>query len=371
MLKFLLEKEFKQFIRNPFLPRLVLLIPVMMLLVLPWAADLNTKHVRLAVVDRDGSPYSQRLVRKATSSDYFLLYEQFGCYREALHAVEMGEADLILEIPRHFERDLIREKITDVLIAANTVNGTKGLLGSSYLARILADFTREISVEQGAGVQITTRTPQLEVIPEVRYNPQMDYKRFMVPAFMVILMTLICGFLPALNVVTEKEVGTIEQINVTPVGRTVFILAKLIPYWIMGFIVLTIGMLIAWLVYGITPAGSLLTIYAAFVVYVVALSGFGIVISNHSSTMQQAMFLTFFFMIIFVLLSGIFTPISSMPAWAQGITLFNPLRYFVTIIRSVFFKASSVADLGIDFLALGCFAIVSNVWAVVSYRKSS
>lgn len=143
MLKFLLEKEFKQFIRNPFLPRLVLLIPVMMLLVLPWAADLNTKHVRLAVVDRDGSPYSQRLVRKATSSDYFLLYEQFGCYREALHAVEMGEADLILEIPRHFERDLIREKITDVLIAANTVNGTKGLLGSSYLARILADFTRE------------------------------------------------------------------------------------------------------------------------------------------------------------------------------------------------------------------------------------
>ena len=282
MLKFLLEKEFKQFFRNPFLPRLVLLIPVIMLLVLPWGPPtLNTKHVRLAVVDRDGSPYSERLVRKATSSDYFLLYGQFDSYDRALARCRDGRSG-----PHSGDSPTLRtrsdpRKRTDVLIASQHGQRHQRAAGQLLLARILTDFTHEISVEQGAGVQITTRSPQLEVIPEVRYNPRMDYKRFMVPAFMVILMTLICGFLPALNVVTEKEIGTIEQINVTPVRRTVFILAKLIPYWIMGFVVLSIGLLIAWLVYGITPAGSLLTIYAAFAIYVVALSGFGIVISNH------------------------------------------------------------------------------------------
>jgi len=371
MLKYLLEKEIKQFIRNSLLPRLVLFMPVMMLLIMPWAADLITKNVKLVVVDHDHSTFSHRFVNKATASDYFLMYGSSGSYDQAMELIEKGDADIILEIPHNFERDLMRSGIARVLISANTVNGTKGSLGSSYLSQITAGFGEELSKETGRPLVVEPRSATLKVVPNIRYNPTMDYKKFMVPAFMVMLMTLICGFLPALNIVMEKETGTIEQINVTPVGKITFILAKLIPYWIMGVIVLTLSLVIAWLVYGIVPAGSLLAIYTGFVVYVIALSGFGIVVSNYSATMQQAMFVMFFFMMIFILMSGLFTPVSSMPDWAQKITLVNPLRYFIKIMRSIFFKASTVADLWLDYTVLVGFAMLSNLWAVLSYRKTS
>ncbi len=371
MLKYLLEKEFKQFVRNSLLPRLVLFMPVMMLLIMPWAADLITKNVKLAVVDHDHSGFSGRFVNKATSSGYFLLYGNYGSYAQAMEAIEKGEVDIILEIPHDFERDLVRAGVGQVLISANTVNGTKGSLGSSYLSQITADFGEELSEETGRPVSAEARAARLDVIQNFRFNPTMDYKKFMVPAFMVMLLTLICGFLPALNIVMEKEAGTIEQINVTPVGKITFIVAKLIPYWIMGVVVLTLSLIIAWLVYGITPAGSLAAIYTGFVVYVVALSGFGIVVSNYSATMQQAMFVMFFFMMIFILMSGLFTPVSSMPDWARKITLINPLRYFIEIMRSIFFKASTVADLWVDYTVLVGFAVASNLWAVASYRKTS
>ncbi len=371
MLKYLLEKEFKQFFRNAFLPKLVVFMPVMMLLIMPWAADLNTKNVNLVVVDGDRSPLSGRLVRKATASDYFNLAGYAGSYDEAMESIEYGDADIILEIPQHFERDLIRSGFAGVLISANTVNGTKGALGSGYMARITAEFAEELTAEAGRGVTVTANTVRLDVLPDILYNPEMNYKKYMVPAFLVLLVTLICGFFPALNIVLEKEAGTIEQINVTPIPKTVFIVAKLIPYWIMGVVVFCLGLLIAWLVYGIVPAGNLGAVFLGFLIYVAAFSGFGIVVSNYSGTVQQAMFVAFFFMIIFILMSGLFTPVSSMPAWAQKITIFNPLRYFITIMRSVFFKASTVADLWVNYLALAGFAVAANAWAVMSYRKSS
>ncbi len=371
MLKYLLEKEFKQFLRNSFLPKLVVGMPVLMLLIMPWAADLNTKNVDLVVVDGDHSPLSGRLVRKATASDYFNLAGYADSYAEAIDQIEYGKADIILEIPQHFEHDLVRSGFAEVLISANTVNGTKGALGSGYLSRITGEFAAELTSEAGHGVTVGTSSVKLDVMPDIRYNPDMNYKRYMVPAFMVMLITLICGFLPALNIVMEKEAGTIEQINVTPVPKILFILAKLIPYWIMGVVVLCLSLLIAWLVYGIVPAGNLGAVFFGFLIYVIAFSGLGIVVSNYSATMQQAMFVAFFFMIIFILMSGLFTPVSSMPRWAQTITIINPLRYFIEIMRSVFFKASTVANLWVDYVALTCFAIGANIWAVKSYRKSS
>lgn len=371
MLKYLLEKEFKQFFRNPFLPRLLVFLPVLSLLILPWAADLNTKNVNLVVVDQDHTPFSARLLKKSTSANYFIFAGAAGSYAQAMEYVKRGDADIILEIPQNFERDLVKFGFAQVMISANAVNGTKGALGSSYLAQIMQEFAAELTAEKGTAVTVGLQSVGLDVIPSVRYNPMLDYKLFMVPAFLVILLTMICGFLPALNIVMEKEFGTIEQINVTPIRKIIFILAKIIPYWTMGVTVLSLGLVIIWLVYGIVPAGGLLTVYTGFVIYVVALAGFGIVVSNYSSTMQQAMFVMFFFLIIFILMSGLFTPIGSMPEWAQKITIINPLRYFIIIMRSTFFKASSIADLWIDYLALAVFAVISNTWAVLSYRKSS
>ena len=192
----------------------------------------------------------------------------------------------------------------------------------------------------------------------------------MIPALMVMLLTLLCGFLPALNIVGEQEAGTIEQLNVTPIRKITFILAKLIPYWIIGYIILSICLILSALMYGLQPVGSLVTIYFYATVYVLVVSGLGLVISNYSDTMQQAMLVIFFFILILILLSGLFTPIKSMPEWAQAITVFNPLRYFMEVMRSVYLKGSGVKELLPNFFALCGFAVAFNAWAVVSYKKS-
>lgn len=366
MIKYLIEKEFKQFFRNSFMPRLVILMPCVMLLVLPWAANQEIKNINVAVLDNDHSSLSQRLTAKVIASPYFNLVANSFSYQQAMEEIERGEADLILEIPVGFERNLTREGASKVLISANAVNGTKGGLGSGYMTQVVAGYAEELRAEQGGQ---GTPPSFIEIVQQHRFNPSMDYKVYMIPALMVMLMTLICGFLPALNIVSEKEKGTIEQINVSPVPKLTFIMAKLIPYWIIGFVVLTLCFAIAWLVYGLLSVGSLATIYVAALIYVLAVSGFGLVISNHSGTMQQAMFVIFFFTLVFILLSGLFTPVSSMPLWAQTITIVNPLKPFILIMRQVYLKGSGMADLLPEIATLAVFAVVSNVWAIVSYRK--
>lgn len=369
-IKYLIEKEFKQLIRNSFMPKLILIFPCMMMILMPWAADLEIKNINLSIVDNDHSNYSQRLIHKISASEYFHLKEIAPTYEDAMKSVEKGSIDIILEIPPSFEKDLIKENNANVLISANTVNGTKGGLGSSYMGEIMNRFADEI--RQGWQTSSTNQIlPTINVTTQARFNPHLNYKYFMVPALMVMLLTMLCGFLPALNIVSEKEVGTIEQINVTPVSKFTFILAKLIPYWIIGFVVLNICFLLAKVLYGITPAGNLLTLYFFALIFIILISGFGLIISNYSNTMQQAMFVMFFFMIILILLSGLFTPVASMPDWAQIIVTFNPLKYFIQVMRAVYLRGSGILELIPQLTALLCFAVTLNIWAVLSYRKNS
>lgn len=361
MLKYLLEKEFKQIKRDRFLPRIIFLVPVLQLLILPFAANFEMRNINLGLIDNDHSVTSQQLTDKILSSDYFHLTDIFSSYDEGLVSIENNESDILLEIPSGFEKELGRERKADVLIAANAVNGTKGGMGSAYLSQIIQDFNEEKSFSPSA---VSTGVMAINL-----FNPHLNYKVYMVPGIMVFLLTIIGGFLSALNIVSEKEKGTIEQINVTPVPKSLFLFSKLIPFWIIGFILLTIGVLIAWIIYGLTPVGSLLTIYLFAAVYLVAFTGFGLAISSISSTQQQAMFTAFFFMIIFALLSGLFTPINSMPDWAQTITLLNPVRYFVEVMRMVYLKGSTFPDLIGRFGVVCLFAIFFNVLAVLSYRK--
>ena len=372
MLKFLIEKEFKQIIRHPFIPKLIFVFPCVMMLLLPWAATFEIKDVNLSVVDSDHSPYSRRLVQKIISSGYFRLTDVSDTYPQALQSIESHTSDLILTIAPGFERDLIREGATKVMIAANAVNGTKGGMGTSYLSYIINDFANELRKEQGGNsVNQLFNYSVIDIVPQYRFNPKLNYKIFMIPALMVMLLTMLCGFLPALNIVSEKESGTIEQMNVTPVSKFRFILAKLIPYWLIGFVALSICFVLAALIYRLYPVGNLLTIYCSATVFVLMVSGFGLVISNYSSTMQQAMFVMMFFVIVFILMSGLFTPIRSMPGWAQTITIVNPLRYFVDTMRMVYLKGSTLADLTPQLIALATFALFFNLWAVFSYRKTN
>jgi ABC-type multidrug transport system, permease component len=369
MLKFLIEKEFKYIRRNSFLPKIILLYPLMVMLVLPWAANQEIKNVKLSIVDHDHSTYSDRLIRKIASSDYFKLTDISSTEKAAMNSIESGKADIILEIQPDFEKKLIKEGTGYVMISANSVNGTKGGLSSSYLSLILNDFAKELRSEQESGQQVFT--PQFSITSRYRFNPHLDYKVFMIPAMMVILLTILTGFLPALNIVGEKETGTIEQINVSPVKKIVFIISKLIPHSIIGLVVLIICIGLGALIYKLYPVGSLLTVFLFAFIYILVMSGLGLVISNYSNTMQQAMFVMFFFIMIFLLMSGLFTPVGSMPDWAQKITIINPLKYFIEIMRLVYLKGSSFRDMVPQFLALCGFALIFNIWAILSYNKKS
>jgi ABC-2 type transport system permease protein len=370
MLKYLLEKEFKQFFRNKFLPRVVILLPFFALLIFPLVANFEVKNINLSIVDNDKSSYSNQLIRKVESSGYYRIVNQYSTYNEALENVELNKADIVLEIPSNFEASLIREGETKVLISTNTVNGMRGGMGSAYLNSIILDFNSQIRSEL---LQISNNKPipYFEIAPQFKYNPRLRYLVFMIPALMVMMLALVCGFLPALNIVSEKESGTIEQMNVTPVRKIDFILAKLIPYWVVGFVVLTICFLVAYLIYGLSPVGHYSTIYLFSTLFVLAISGFGLVISNYAKTIQQGIFMIFFFVMTFIFMSGLYTPVASMPHWAQILSNISPLKYIIMVFRLVFLKGSSPSDLLIPFLALSGFVIFFNGWAVISYRKKT
>ena len=345
MLKYLIQKEFLQIRRNTFLPKLIILFPIVIMCIMPWVMQMEVKNVVVDVVDIDHTVESQRLVQQIAASNYFIFGGQKATYAEAMKDIEKGSADVILEI-----RD------GKYLIAANAVNGTKGSMGSAYLSQI-----------------VTSRQPvvnsQLSILN--LYNKGQDYKLFMIPALFAIVMMLMTGFLPTLNIVGEKETGTIEQINVTPVSKWSFILAKLIPYWLIALFVITVCLLLAWLVYGITPAGPLWLVYVLAMLLALFFSSFGLIVSNYSDTMQQAMFVMWFFVVSIMLLSGLFTPTRSMPQWAYLTTYINPMHYFIDAIRTVFIRGGGLHETVHQVLALAGIGTLMGIWAVQSYKKNS
>jgi ABC-2 type transport system permease protein len=367
-LRFLLQKEFRQIFRDPSILRIIFVMPMIQLLILPWAADYEVKDINLAVVDHDHSDYSRQLVSKVTASGYFRLSNYTGSYQTALREIERDKADLVMEIPPSFEKTLIKEDEAILFLAVNAINGSKANLGAAYLRSIIGDFNREVRTEW---IQFPRFNPEtmIDVTSSNWFNPLMNYKYFMVPGILVILVTMVGSFLASLNIVKEKEIGTIEQINVTPVKKYQFILGKLIPFWVLGLLIMTIGLFIARFAYGIIPVGSLLTIYVFAAVYLLAVLGLGLLVSTFTSTQQQAMLISFFMMMVFILLGGLYTSIDSMPVWAQWITKVNPVSYFIDVMRMVVLKGSGLGDIKNHLLIMGGFAILLNGWAVISYRK--
>jgi len=367
---FLLQKEFRQILRDPAILRIIFVMPVIQLMILPWAADYEIKNIKLAVVDHDHSAYSRNLINKITASGYFILINFTGSPAEALAEIEHDKADLILEIPASFEKVLIKENESQIFMAVNAINGIKAGLGSAYLRSIIQDYNREVRTEW---IQFPRFSPEttIDVTYSNWFNPLMNYKVFMVPGILVLLLTMVGANLTAINIVKEKEIGTIEQINVTPIKKYHFILGKLLPFWVLGMLVFTIGFAIAWLFYGIVPVGSFLTIYIFAAVYLLAILGLGLLISTYANNQQQAMLISFFLMMIFVLMGGLYTSIDSMPGWARAITKANPVSYFIEVIRMVVLKGSSLADIKYQLLTIFGFAVVLNGWAVVNYHKRS
>ncbi len=362
ILRALLRKEVTLMRRNPIIPKIILVMPIMVMLVIPLVANLDARNVNVAVIDNDHSQLSRRIIADADATEAISVALICRSHEEAISSIEAGTVDVVLTIPPDYSKEILNGKAM-VDIEANGVNTIKGMLGARYVSQsVIESLTRW---QESTGVPVPSS--QLSVIN--RYNPTLNFRNYMIPALMVVLLIIICGFIPALNLVSEKEEGTIDAINVTPVSRLTFVLSKLIPFWIVGLIVVTVGILVGWLVYGLVPDGNIGAIYLATMLFSLVMSGLGVSIANKSATMLQSIFVMFAFIIIFQLMSGLFTPISSMPQWAQIITYAIPPRYFIEIMRALYLKGSTITDLGSQYIILTAFAAMLLLLASATYKK--
>ena len=370
-LRILIKKEFLQIFRNKSILAIIFVMPLIQLVILPLAANYEIKDIKIAVVDHDKSTQSRELIGKITASGYFKIIEYGENYNAAYHEIEKDQADLILEIPNNFERNLVRENNEKVFVAINAINGTKAGLSASYLSQILHHYNQQVQITRAPELETAQEISGLEIVPTFWFNENYNYRLSLVPGILAFLVTLISGYLTALNIVQEKEIGTIEQINVSPIKKSEFILGKLIPFWILAMVTFTIGLLVTIFIYKIQMQGSFLLLYGFISVYLITILGMGLLASVYSETQQQAMFIVFFFMMIFILMSGLFTPTESMNDWAKYIAYVNPVTYGVDGIRLIMLKNSGFRDLLPHFVFITGLGIIVISWAVLRYRKTN
>lgn len=344
---------------------IIFAMPVIQLLVLAYAATYDLKNINTWIVDLDQSPVSRELTSKFKGSPFYTIVGYSTDFTKGEQAMDAGRADLIIQVPPHFDRDLTREQKAEIGLTVNAINNSTAGLINAYTSAILQDYNLNIVTEMTG---IHAQQP-IRVEYAYWFNPELNYKTYMVPGIIVLLVTMIGLFLSGMNIVKEKEIGTIEQLNVTPIRKYQFITGKLLPFWIIAMFELTIGLLVARLFFHIPLVGSVALIFGVAAIYMIAILGIGLIISTLSDTMQQSMFISWFFMVIFILMSGLFTPVESMPQWAQHINVVNPIAYFIRIIRMIMLKGSGLHDILQPLLALSAYAFITLSIAVWRYRK--
>ena len=369
-LKYLLVKEFIQISRNQFIARSIILVPIVQMLILVPVITFDIKHINVFVVDQDLSPMSRELISKIQGSPFFHIKNAAFSMKIAQQEMLKGRADVIIHIPHYFERSIIKSDEAEIQLLLNGINGSLAQTSMGYLTGVILDFNRNIILENLTIKPMTSPPPQIKTRIRYWFNPELDYKIYMAPGTLAILVTAIGFLLSGLNLVREKEMGTIEQINVTPIKKYEFILGKMIPFMIIGIVDLAFGLALAMLVYGMPFEGNIFLLFVFVLIYMISVMGLGLFLSTFASTQQQYMFLCFFFMMIFNLMSGIFTPAENMPDWAQKVNLFNPAAYFIRVIRMIVLKGSGFADTRWDILRLSALAVSSTVLASLKYKKT-
>ena len=350
---------------------IIFLVPFIQLLILVNAATFEIKNIDLVVVDKDLSTTSRQLISKFNGSPFFNVIKSSFSVKEAEESLYKDEANVVLVIPQGFEKRLVREKNANVQILINAIDGIVAGLSNYYAISIIASLNKDIIVDWYGVPVSASQFKQINIEYSHWYNPELNYKTYMVPGILVLLVTLIGLFLSAMNLVREKEIGTIEQINVTPIKKHQFIIGKLIPFWIIGLFELALGLVIGKLMFNIPMVGSIGLVFGVAAIYMIVILGIGLFISTITENQLQAMFFSFFFNIVFILMSGLFTSVESMPAWGQLLNKINPIAYFIRVIRMILLKGSGIADIIPEIISLSVFGIIMISLSVWRYRKTS
>jgi len=369
IIKHLLKKEFIQIFRNKSMLPLIFVMPLVQLIILANAATFEIRNIGFSVVDLDNSSYSRELISKFTQNGYFILKDYSFSTDEAVNGFKKNETKLILNIPRNFEKDFRISGKTNLQLLINAEDMSAAGIINNYAVNIIQNFNRDITVDM-VNIGEQKPVPMINVTFSNWYNPLMNYKTFMVPGILVILVTMIGTFLTGMNIAREKEIGTIEQLNVTPIKKYQFIIGKLFPFWIIGLVELFFGISLGILLYDIPLLGNPLLILLLASVYLLVVLGIGLLISTVTGTQQQAMFIAWFVMVLFILLGGIFTPVEYMPEWAKVLAFFNPIAHFNKAMRMIMLKGSGFNEVLKTLYILLIYASVILSLAVWRYRKT-
>lgn len=367
---FLIRKEFLQIFRNKFISKAIFAVPIVQMLILVPAITFELKKVDVLVIDKDMSPESRGLISKLEGSTFFRIMGMTYNEKEANSLMHRNKCDIVLQIPENFGKDIVTGRQAKLVTAIDAINASSAQLAWAYLNGIVRDYNSILTIENinnSAPVAI----PLIDIRNRYWYNEELNYKYYMLPGILVILVTAIGFLLAGLNMVREKEIGTIEQINVTPVRKSQFIVAKMVPFLIIGLVDLALGLAIGKITFNIPFNGSILLLFLGSTIFLIAVLGLAVFISTFSGSQQQFMFVAFFCMIIFILMSGIFTPYESMPQWAQDFNLINPVAYLMRVNRMVMLKGSSFTDISRELISLSVLAVLFTTFAVRRYRKTA
>jgi len=363
-----LQKEFRQIFRNKTMLPVIFVIPVVQLLVLAFAVTFEIRNINLVVVDQDHSVKSRELIAKFRAPSFYTLKGYPATYSQAVEQLKVGTSHQVLVIPPGFEKDLVKDTKSKVQLVTNAIDGSAAAIMNAYGVNIIMDYNQDLVVETLGGREFSQ---PFKISYSYWFNPELNYTTYMVPGILALLVTIIGMFLSSMNVVREKEIGTIEQINVSPVKKYQFVTGELLPFWFIALFELAFGLLLAHLIFKIPMLGSLWLVFGVASVYLFAVLGVGLFISTLVNTQQQAMFLAWFFAVVFIMMSGLFTPVESMPEWARQLNLINPIAYFISMLRMILLKGSRFSDLIRPFFSVVLYAVVALSLAVWRYRKVS
>jgi ABC-2 type transport system permease protein len=367
----LIKKEFLQVFRNPLLLSILIVAPMVQFMIFPFCADYEIKVLDIAFIDHDGSSVSKDIINSFNASDIFVSHGIIQNKKDADKMLQHDKVDIIVEFPGKFEQSLMNGDPTRIAITANAINTTKAGIGVGYTQEIIGGYMQQFQ-EKNMFITSEEQIPsQINLSYIYWYNEQMNYKNLIVPGILVILVTLIGCYVTALNLVREKEIGTIEQVNVTPIRRWQFLMGKMIPFWILGMVEFILGIGIMKLVFGITVQGSFPMLLGITAIYLFVMLGLGFFISSVSENQLQAMFIVLFLFIIFVLLSGLFTPTEGMPQWAHHINWLNPMSFYMEVIKKVVLKGSAFVSVQKETIILAVMAVLVNTGAILSYQEKS
>jgi ABC-2 type transport system permease protein len=367
---YLIRKEFIQIFRNKFISKAIFAVPIVQMLILVPAVTFELKNIKIAIIDKDKTPESRGLINKLGGSTFFKLSFSPFSEDQANDLLHRNKCSVILQIPSGFGKDIGNGKQGKLLAAIDAVNASSAEISWAYLNGVIGDYNTDL-VKQNITTSPLISSPRIEITNRYWYNELLNYKYYMLPGILVILVTAIGFLLAGLNMVREKEIGTIEQINVTPVKKYHFIIAKMVPFLLIGLTDLALGLVIGKIAFNIPFEGSIFLMFLGSTIFLIAVLGMALFISTFSGTQQQYMFVAFFCMIIFILMSGIFTPYESMPMWAQDFNLINPVAYLMRINRMVILKGSTIHDISKELYSLIVIAIGFTTLAVRRYRKTA